>query len=130
MEWRNDLKTRQASHNTDAVSRDDHISWLAKSLNNHNRRIYIAEDNNIPVGTVRSDFDENDSYWELSWTTAPQFRGQKVAQRMVAELVQDLNSKVKAEIKTDNIGSIKVANKVGLQLDYEKDGILFYKNPL
>ena len=34
LEWRNDPKTRKASHNTDEVQRDEHISWLTKTLNN------------------------------------------------------------------------------------------------
>ena len=66
LEWRNDPETRIASHNTAEVQRNDHISWLSRTLGNPERRLYVAEEDGDPVGTVRADFA--DGVWELSWT--------------------------------------------------------------
>ncbi len=73
LEWRNDPETRSASHKTAVVQREEHISWLLKTLDNPSRRLLIAEENEVPVGTVRADF--SDGVYELSWTVAPDARG-------------------------------------------------------
>jgi len=70
LEWRNDPETRKASHNTVEVQMSDHVSWLSRTLGNPDRRLYIAEENGEPVGTVRADFA--DGVWELSWTVSPE----------------------------------------------------------
>lgn len=74
LEWRNDPETRKASHNTAEVQRDEHISWLSRTLNNPNRRLYVAEENGAPVGTVRADLSEG--VWELSWTVSQTREGE------------------------------------------------------
>lgn len=62
-ELRNDSVTRKASHNTGELQKEEHISWLEDTLKNKNRRLYIAEENGIPVGRVQDDFsDGNVSY--------------------------------------------------------------------
>jgi len=122
--WRNDPGTRSASHNTDEVSRENHIAWLTKTLENPNRRLLIAEKSGVPVGTVRADFD--DGVWELSWTTAPNARGQGVAKGMVALLAQQIPEPIRAEIKPENTPSIRVAEDAGMIFNREVDGVMHY----
>ena len=125
LEWRNDESTRNASHNTNEVSLDEHVNWLGNSIHNNNRKLFIYEKDGLPYGTVRADFDG--SLWELSWTVSPNLRGKGVAKEMVTALIGVIGSNVRAEVKRENIASVKVAESVGMKLDYEKDEVLFFK---
>ena len=60
LEWRNGPMTRQASHNIEEVTRDQHERWLEAILKNPNRQLCIAEEDGMPVGTVRADLDPSD----------------------------------------------------------------------
>ena len=125
LEWRNDPETRKASHNTTEVQRNDHISWLTRTLSNPNRRLYVAEESGAPVGTVRADF--SDGVWELSWTVSPRARGRGVGKRMVAVLGNQISEPIQAEVKTGNIASARIAEHAGMEFELETDGVLHYK---
>src|SRR5512136_3111703 len=100
LEWRNDPQTMSASHNTGAVDREGHISWLKNTLTNTDRRLFIAEEKGVPVGTVRAFY--SDGVHELSWTVAPSARGRSVGKVMVAALASQIRGQIRAEIKSDN----------------------------
>ena len=125
LEWRNDPETRKASHNTAEVQRSDHVSWLSRTLGNPDRRLYVAEENGDPVGTVRTDFA--DGVWELSWTVSPRARGRGVAKRMVAVLANEISEPIRAEVKTGNTSSVRIAEHAGMVFERESGGILHYK---
>lgn len=121
-EWRNDPLTRQNSRNTKEGVWEDHVAWLEKSLISPTRKLYIAEENGTPVGTVRSD-DDTDGYTELSYTTAPEARGQGYGKRMVVQFVEEQlkDKKLKAEIKKGgNEGSESIAHALGLRPTEER----------
>jgi len=125
LEWRNDPATRKASHNTAEVQRDEHISWLSRTVGNSNRRLYVAEEKGVSVGTVRADLSEG--VWELSWTVAPGARGRGIAKRMVAVLAHQISEGIRAEVKAGNIASARIAEHAGMEFERETDGILHYK---
>lgn len=125
LKWRNDPQTRKASHNKAEVQREEHISWLTRTLSNSSRRLYIAEENGAPVGTVRSDFSEG--VWELSWTVSPSARGRGVAKRMVAVLANQISEPIRAEVKTGNTASARIAEYAGMEFDREVDAVLHYR---
>lgn len=39
------------------VLRDEHLSWLLKTLERISRKLFFAEDNGIPVGRTQADID-------------------------------------------------------------------------
>ena len=123
--WRNDPATRQASHTTAPVQRSEPREWLSRSLGNPARRLYIAEEGGIPVGTVRADFA--DGVWELSWTVAPNARGRGVAKRMVAALARAIADPIRAEVKATNAASARIAEHAGMHLDRESEGIQHFR---
>ena len=125
LEWRNDIETRRASHNTNEVQRIDHIVWLSKTLANPDRKLYVAEENGNPIGTVRADYA--DGVWELSWTVSPKARGRGVAKQMVAVLANEISEPIRAEVKTGNIASARIAEHSGMVFELETDGVLHYK---
>jgi len=123
-EWRNDPQVRAASHNQGEISFEDHLAWLEGSLANPNRKLYIAEEDGVSVGTVRSDWAEN--AYTLSWTVSPENRGKGVGKHMVLLLVRQIREPIRAEVKVGNIASIKISREVGMQLDHIKNGVMHF----
>ncbi len=126
--WRNDPQTRAASHNEEEIPFQAHLDWLKAGLGNPHRKLYIAEENSEPVGTVRADWQEG--VFLLSWTIAPGARGRGIGKRMVSMLVQILNAPVCAEIKVGNVASEKIALFAGMRLERIEDGIKYYSSKL
>ena len=124
LEWRNDPDTKRASHNDGTVQREQHLSWLTAALGAGDRRLLIAEENGIPVGTVRVDF--SDGVQALSWTVAPEARGRGVGRRMVALAASQITESIRAEVKVDNISSVRIAEHAGMVFEQEVNGILHF----
>jgi RimJ/RimL family protein N-acetyltransferase len=125
--WRNDPETRAASHNTTEVQLNEHIAWVRKSLANPDRKLFIAEMDGKPIGTVRADLD--DGIWELSWTVAPSERGQGKGRQLVAALAGSINEPIRAEVKKGNVASMKIAEAAAMTLVREDRGILYFARP-
>ncbi|MCB5161486.1 GNAT family N-acetyltransferase [Marinomonas algarum] len=127
--WRNDPATRAASHHSGEIAFLDHLDWLQSSLAQPGRRrIWIAEKAGVPVGTCRADLrmDAQETTWELSWTVAPEARGQGVAHKMLTELLTTFDAHFIAQVKKDNLASIKVAQGLGFVLEREDNGVLLF----
>lgn len=125
LRWRNDPQTRSASRNRHKVRRNDHMRWLKESLHCQGRRLLIAEEDGMPVGTVRADL--SGGLLELSWTVAPGARGHGVAKNMVALLARQIPGPICAEVRVDNMASARVAEYAGMKLVAESKGILRYE---
>lgn len=115
LSWRNDPESRKQSTQKEEISPENHLAWLIKSLSMTDRKLYIAEHNDLPVGTVRSDIHE-DGTVELSWSVAPSQRGKGVGKAMVAQFVKEIHptGKLIAVIRKGNSASEKIAQALGL----------------
>ena len=122
--WRNDAETSKWSCNTSPVSLKEHGSWIRAKLSDSNCEILIAELNGEAVGVVRLEFDAQ-LCW-LSWTVAPEFRGQKIGKQMLNLVVRDINVPIAAKIKEGHAASINIAESLGMELRAKKDGIFYY----
>ena len=127
LQWRNDQRTRLASQQSGEIDEAHHQDWLASSLANVNRMLMIAEENGVPVGTVRADYREG--AYELSWTVAPDARGRGVGKSMVALFITELPGDVYANVKKANDASARIAEAAGMRLEGEDNGILRYLRP-
>lgn len=126
LKWRNNMTTRMASHTVGEVKLEEHIEWLKNTLQNKNRQLYVAEEKGTSVGTVRADF-ENGVY-ELSWTVAPEARGQGIGKRMVALVANRTKEPIRAEVKKGNDVSSRIAECSGMKFVKEdSNGVLHYK---
>ena len=117
LDWRNDPITRENSFETGEVSEQTHKLWFNDSLLNSYREIYILEDNAIPVGSIRSD-NVLTSQYILSWSISPNHRGKGYGTKILELFLKDKTGNFIAEIKPENIASIKMVQKNGFnQLD-------------
>ena len=124
--WRNDETTRLASHQTQLLSLSEHQSWLAKSLSNPQRKLYIAQYLGQDIGTVRADYQDDQNAWLLSWALAPEKRGQGLAKYMVKTFIDLIDDAVCAEIKDTNQASLSVAKFSGLNMSHSESGIHYF----
>jgi RimJ/RimL family protein N-acetyltransferase len=126
LSWRNDPDTQAASRSTKAIEPVSHIDWLRLKLSSPATQILIAEDDGKPVGTVRVDF--RGAYSELSWTVSPRERGNGVGTRMLAQAVRAILVRpLRAEIKSANTASVRMAEKCGFRRLAEADGLSVYE---
>jgi len=111
--WRNDPETLANSVNSTPIVEHNHKEWLKHTLELNTRKIYIYEHG---VGTVRTDKVEKDDSMILSWTIAPEFRGQGFGQRMLRDFTKQFAGKYYAEILPHNKASLRVAEKAGFKV--------------
>ncbi len=123
--WRNDAATRAASLSGEVVEFAAHKAWLEHALENPARRLFIAMNNNAPVGTARADL--SDGVWVLSWTVAPEWRGRGIGKLIVAQLMEVFDGAVRAEVKKANIASATIAAAAGFEFAGEEAGVLHYR---
>lgn len=126
---RNDPVTVRAGYASHTVAPGEHRRWLAGSLDNPHRSLYLAEVNGIPAGSLRVDSQDGENL--LSWTVAPACRGRGVGKAMVRLAVDSLDGPVRAEIKIENLASARIAEAAGLVPDptRNKKGIQCYVRP-
>lgn len=132
LRWRNDVETRLASHNSDVIGAAAHTHWLATVLKDGRQTLFIALDNEVAVGTLRSVRSERGQ--TLSWTVAPNARGKGVGKRMLqhwarSNMAADLSESLFAEVKVGNRASANIAESIGMVCAREASGVLYYERP-
>ena len=114
-DWRNDPLTRAQSHQTEVLVWSDHLKWFEKSLQMPTRHIFFAVDRQDPglekLATIRS--DDLGEVKLLSWSVNPAMRGRGVGRALLSQFIESLPGAYRAEIRKDNIASIKMARAAG-----------------
>lgn len=118
--WRNDPLTRAQSIHTEPVVWERHLAWLQASLQNPDRQLFIAEQvlpaeqATVVLGTVRA--DKVAKAYELSWTVAPEQRGEGWGKKMVAALIDCLpaGAAYRAVVLNTNSASEQIAAGLGM----------------
>lgn len=106
LRWRNDPITRASFKSPEIVPWDEHFAWLAQRLDYDRPDLFIAEMNSEPVATYRIDDGQ------ISYTVAPERRRQGIATQLLA-CVRQRHGSLTAEVRPQNIGSIKAAERAG-----------------
>lgn len=130
LDWRNDSDARKNSHNSDVIDEISHKKWLQFVLSNKNINIFIAYVNDIAVVSVRVEYDVETETNELSWMVGAEFRGLGYGKIMVKCISEMLQGKFRAEIKADNISSVKIAEYCNMSFRKNDNGILHFSNNL
>ncbi len=111
--WRNDSRVRGQFFNSDPVLLEAHVGWLRQLLQDPLRFLKILETPEGSCGCIRAEW-ENGGY-DLSWTVAPEFWGKGLGSVMLKDLMEELPGPFRARIKADNVASIRIAEKCGMQ---------------
>jgi RimJ/RimL family protein N-acetyltransferase len=128
--WRNDPDTRRASHNTDAITRDQYTRWFESCLSRNNSIMLIAELHREAIGTVRFD-KRRDSYLEVIINIAPHARSKKLGAPCLREACNFVLKKkaagFHAEIRQENTASIHIFQQCGFRSFGSKGGFLLFR---
>lgn len=123
---RNHPKVREKSHNTDIIDFDTHQKWLDKIVLDASKVVYIAEKEGNFIGMVR--FEKINDVYLMSWAISPKFQGQGFGKEVVRHAAKTMSDDaIRAEIKQDNLASIKIAEYIGMKLIKTSGNILFYQ---
>jgi len=127
--WANDSKVRSNSFKEDDISLDEHLIWFNEKLQDPNCELYLFYDENEnPVGQVRIQIDfDNNSVINIS--IDKKYRGMGYGTILLENSTMDyfsrnLNDRINAYVKIENIGSKLIFEKTG----YINLGELFYHN--
>ena len=89
--WRNDPITIGMSLNNNYVEKKEHNIWFEKLLSNQNIKIYIAEEDGIPVGIARYEpLDFSNSVYEISINIAPKKRSKGLGKIILRKTIKYL----------------------------------------
>lgn len=122
-DWRNDPLTRENSIQTSEVTWAQHQEWLDHSLKNDKREIWIAVVAGQDVGMIRKDLGHIS---ELSWSVAPECRGQGLGSQILTQFVQKHPGSYKAKIKKHNQASLKMAEVAGFKKLHEEEELIVF----
>ena len=115
--WRNAEETRKFFFDPQEVRYDVHEDWLNNVLNNPERVLLLGEINDTPIGVLRYDLSDKSAFISIYLVPGLHQRGlgSKLLVRgsaWVAENLPEIENIV-AEIKTENIASIKAFKSAG-----------------
>jgi len=124
---RNHPEVRRRSNNSDEIDFKTHCQWFDKVMLDRSKQILIAEQDVQFVGMVR--FEKIDGAHLMSWAVSPRMHGQSVGKNMLKIAVESMgNHRLVAEIKEDNLASIRIAEFVGMaRVGKTKDTLLYQK---
>jgi UDP-2,4-diacetamido-2,4,6-trideoxy-beta-L-altropyranose hydrolase len=118
--WANDEETRKQSFSGEFIPWNSHKKWFEELIGDPNKYHYIAfNQEGVAVGYVRFYLNESEALCSL--TIAPEFRGKRLGSIILAESIRMLFKeetkveKVIGYIKSTNIASLKVFQKVGFK---------------
>ena len=122
LDWRNDRHTVSTSLSNSAVLPENHAKWFGEIVKKKNCPILIAEQDNQKIGMVR--FDKSKNCFMVSINLNPIHRGKGLGSRVLL-LAEDFffikRSEIVAQVKAENIASVKLFTKCGYNLTENKD---------
>jgi RimJ/RimL family protein N-acetyltransferase len=127
LEWRNDPYAVALSKSGEAIDLDSHLTWFPKALANRDCRLFIAAEDGRRLGMVR--FDRCGDAWTVSINLAPAERRKGYGQRMLSKAMADVGGRSLAEIRSDNLASIRLFERCGFRCVKREKGWLQYERP-
>lgn len=130
LKWKNEPAARQSAFNTAEVSKEDHEKWFSNALNNPDIKIYILENDKIPVGQARINREENTGIIDYSIDVS--YRGKALGKEIISLLEEEVKSTgfvsvLKAEVKKENAPSQHVFASLGYSEREEENCFSYIK---
>ena len=121
-QWRNAPVTRHASRLAQEIPFDAHEAWLARTLADPARHLFVARIGRIEIGVIRFDRLADDASYEVSLYLDPELHGIGLGHAMLAAgeaaMVQRRGALVvHAEVLSDNPGSRRLFIASGYGID-------------
>ena len=120
--WRNHPEVRKNFFNTNPISWDEHEKWFKAKIKDSYTSIYIACSGKDKVGSIR--FEDKSDVIKVSIMLNPDFLGKGFGSEVIRlgteRFIKEKNpyKPIHAEIKRDNIASLKAFQKAGFEESY------------
>lgn len=123
LEWRNDAEAVRFSETGRAVDVEAHEAWFAARLEDPSTRIWIAERDGRPLGTVR--IEVRAAVGAVSIAVAPEWRGQGIGGRILRLVQDELEGDFQVEsltavVRVDNAASLRLFEHAGFRPTEER----------
>ncbi len=122
------------SVNSEKVSWEEHTSWYEKILLDKCRKLYVGEEEGIPIGVVRFDKCDDEEYvYEVSINISPASRRKEFGKQLLSNGIRRLHKEVKnckfirAEVKKENEYSNKLFKSCGFIFIEDESGMNTYE---
>lgn len=103
-----------------------HIRALERELNDPDHVVFIAEEGSGAVGSVTMDLGREGAI-ELTWIIATEHRQRDVGAGMLEEAIRLADAPVAARIHPDDKDSQELAERFGMRLISEEDGVMYWR---
>jgi len=117
-QWANDPQTRSNSLNSTEIKYENHIKWFKSKLNDENSHLFLCYNIDEEIGLIR--FEKKNDKWNVGIVIDPQARGKGFGKETLNLGLQEFSKLytdvVLAQIKEDNIGSIKIFEANGFKI--------------
>lgn len=124
----NDPFVRKNSFKTESIKYSDHKVWFRNKLGSTSSCLFVASINTIPVGQVRFDLDVTSAIWMIDYSLIASFRGKGLGFSMLNEAIIRMSNKLDqnrgfgAEVKIENVPSLKIFRKLNFEvIDQDSD---------
>lgn len=118
--WANDPVVRANAFSTEAIALANHHRWYEKALGSANTQIYLLEKDDLPVGQVR--LEEQDDEYIIDYSIDAAWRGHGYGLRILALVEECLTEGaiLVGKVKKGNMPSRQVFLSLGYQ-EYMND---------
>ena len=114
--WANDKSVRKNAISANEILWEDHIKWFNAKLISSDNEMYILEKVGKPVGQIR--YDRKDDYFLIDYSIDQEYRGMGYGKKILKKtlpFITEFKMKIRAIVKSDNLGSIKVFNALNFK---------------
>lgn len=130
LEWRNNIKVREKSFNSRIISKEEHEKWFNEALTRKDVILLIGVLDKKRIGVVR--FNINEKIAKISVNVEPESTGKGFGPILILKGLKFLFENTEceeiiAEIKVDNIVSIKAFSKSGFTKTASDDNKILMK---
>lgn len=127
-DWANEKECRKNSFSSDIITYESHQIWYGDLLEDENKFLYILENDNIPVAQVRMEKINNNQY-RISYSVDALYRGRNYGRIVLTNLELKIRDSIVlvAEVKKDNIASMKLFESLNYQKTDKSDCYVFTK---
>jgi ribosomal protein S18 acetylase RimI-like enzyme len=132
---RNHPLVRKNSGSSSFITLQNHKKWFRdKYFENKNNFCYVLCDGSRPVGYCRFDYNEKERVYIISIARDPENKNRGLGTILLSKSMEKIrykkNDLVLAEIRKDNIASIKLFEKNGFKKYGESEEVYKYKRDL
>ena len=120
LDWANDPVVRRHAFDQSLITAEEHVDWLGELFaNSETKKLFIVQSAiGVPVGQAR--FEKQGIGWEISYALDGKFRSRGLGAKFLSSAISSMRENLGrvqlfGRVKTGNVASIKVFEKLGFQ---------------